>query len=94
MKVDNIKPQVVRFVIPNIHMPSCRPLNLGCATGHPSFVMLLVFIHEPRSRSAWLAQRAWSPLDRRQEIDLASSEGLDVTKVARHRARHSERYGS
>ena len=39
---------------------SCRLLNLGCATGHPSFVRLFVFIHEPGSRSTWPAQRAWA----------------------------------
>merc|ERR1712176_828409 len=43
IKVDNIKPQVDRFVFPNgtgvMVLASGRPLNLGCATGHPSFVL-------------------------------------------------------
>merc|ERR1712014_134471 len=43
MKVENIKPQVDRFVFPDGHgiivLASGRLLNLGCATGHPSFVM-------------------------------------------------------
>merc|ERR1712060_975122 len=43
IKVENIKPQVDRFVFPNgsgiIILASGRLLNLGCATGHPSFVM-------------------------------------------------------
>merc|ERR1711988_80581 len=43
MKVENIKPQVDRFVFPDGHdvivLASGRLCNLGCATGHPSFVM-------------------------------------------------------
>merc|ERR1712010_302967 len=43
MKVENIKPQVDRFVFPDGHgvivLATGRLLNLGCATGHPSFVM-------------------------------------------------------
>merc|ERR1711869_135343 len=38
IKVDNIKPQVDRFVFPDGHgiiMLAWRLLNLGCATGHP-----------------------------------------------------------
>merc|ERR1711981_933071 len=41
IKVENIKPQVDRFVFPDGHgvimLASGRLLNLGCATGHPSF---------------------------------------------------------
>merc|ERR1719199_532141 len=44
IKVDNIKPQVDRFVFPDGHgiimLASGRLCNLGCATGHPSFVIL------------------------------------------------------
>merc|ERR1712070_641245 len=43
IKVENIKPQVDRYVFPNgngiIVLASGRLLNLGCATGPPSFVM-------------------------------------------------------
>merc|ERR1739844_790190 len=43
IKVENIKPQVDRFVFPDGHgvivLAAGRLLNLGCATGHPSFVM-------------------------------------------------------
>jgi len=39
----NIKPQVDRWVFPDGHgvlvLAEGRLLNLGCATGHPSFVM-------------------------------------------------------
>merc|ERR1711916_318636 len=50
MKVDNINPQVDRFVFPDGHgvvvLASGRLLNLGCATGHPSFVMSCSFTNQ------------------------------------------------
>merc|ERR1711918_43791 len=50
IKVDNIKPQVDRFVFPDGHgvimLASGRLCNLGCATGHPSFVMSSSFTNQ------------------------------------------------
>merc|ERR1719351_321822 len=50
IKVDNIKPQVDRFVFPDGHgvivLASGRLLNLGCTTGHPSFVMSCSFTNQ------------------------------------------------
>merc|ERR1711904_682905 len=50
MKVENIKPQVDRFEFPDGHgifvLASGRLLNLGCATGHPSFVMSRSFTNQ------------------------------------------------
>merc|ERR1712025_458853 len=50
IKCENIKPQVVRFVFPDGHgvivLASGRLLNLGCATGHPSFVMSCSFTNQ------------------------------------------------
>merc|ERR1712046_285406 len=50
IKVDNIKPQVDRFVSPDGHgiimLASGRLVNLGCATGHPSFVMSCSFTNQ------------------------------------------------
>merc|ERR1711935_1056101 len=50
MKVENIKPQVDRFAFPDGHgvivLASGRLLNLGCATGHPSFVMSCSFTNQ------------------------------------------------
>merc|ERR1712028_156743 len=50
IKVENIKPQVDRFVFPDWHgviiLASGRLLNLGCATGHPSFVMSCSFTNQ------------------------------------------------
>merc|ERR1712050_490337 len=50
VKVENIKPQVDRFVFDDGHgiimLASGRLLNLGCATGHPSFVMSCSFTNQ------------------------------------------------
>merc|ERR1712224_762072 len=50
IKIDNIKPQVGRFIFPDGHgvivLASGRLLNLGCATGHPSFVMSCSFTNQ------------------------------------------------
>merc|ERR1712217_889797 len=49
-KLENIKAQVDRFVFPDGHsiivLASGRLLNLGCATGHPSFVMSCSFTNQ------------------------------------------------
>merc|ERR1712242_161061 len=50
IKVENIKPTVDRFIFPDGHgvivLASGRLLNLGCATGHPSFVMSCSFTNQ------------------------------------------------
>merc|ERR1712177_118323 len=50
IKVENIKPQVDRFVFSDGHgiimLAEGRLLNLGCATGHPSFVMSCSFTNQ------------------------------------------------
>merc|ERR1712003_275295 len=50
IKVENIKDQVDRFEFPDGHgvivLASGRLLNLGCATGHPSFVMSCSFTNQ------------------------------------------------
>merc|ERR1719468_637705 len=50
MKVENIKPQGDRFLFPDGHgvivLAAGRLLNLGCATGHPSFVMSCSFTNQ------------------------------------------------
>src|SRR5579859_4934420 len=48
--VVNIKPQVDRYLLPNgrhiILLAEGRLVNLGCATGHPSFVMSASFTNQ------------------------------------------------
>merc|ERR1719456_2059531 len=50
LKTENIKPQVDRFEFPDGHgviiLASGRLCNLGCATGHPSFVMSCSFTNQ------------------------------------------------
>merc|ERR1711997_1180817 len=50
IKMENIKPQVDRYVFPDGHgiivLAAGRLLNLGCATGHPSFVMSCSFTNQ------------------------------------------------
>jgi adenosylhomocysteinase len=47
---ENIKPQVDKFIFPDgkavIMLAEGRLLNLGCATGHPSFVMSCSFTNQ------------------------------------------------
>merc|ERR1712118_592014 len=56
IKVENIKPQVDRFEFPDGHgiiVLACgRLLNLGCATGHPSFVMSCSFTNQTLAQVA------------------------------------------
>ena len=50
IKRDTIKPQVDRFEFPDGHniimLAEGRLINLGCATGHPSFVMSFSFTNQ------------------------------------------------
>jgi adenosylhomocysteinase len=50
IKEINIKPQVDKFVLPNGHeiivLARGRLVNLGCASGHPSFVMSTSFTNQ------------------------------------------------
>jgi len=65
IKVENIKPQVDRFVFENgngiIVLASGRLLNLGCATGHPSFVMSCSFTNQTLAQLDLL--RNWKETD-------------------------------
>lgn len=50
VRCENIKPQVDRFVFPDgkgvLVLAEGRLVNLGCATGHPSFVMSCSFANQ------------------------------------------------
>merc|ERR1712149_94492 len=65
IKIDNIKPQVDRYVFPNgngiIVLAAGRLLNLGCATGHPSFVMSCSFTNQTLAQLDLL--RNWKETD-------------------------------
>merc|ERR1712151_686736 len=86
-KVENIKPQVDRFVFRDGHgvivLAAGRLLNLGCATGHPSFVMSSSFTNQTLAQLDLL--RNWKEVDQskkyKNEVYLLPKE-LDE-KVAR-----------
>merc|ERR1711904_79960 len=61
IQVENIKAQVDRYIVPDgkgiIVLASGRLLNLGCATGHPSFVMSCSFTDQPLAQLALWKER-------------------------------------
>jgi adenosylhomocysteinase len=61
IKKIEIKPQVDRFVFPDGHsiylLAEGRLVNLGCATGHPSFVMSNSFTNQCLAQIALAAER-------------------------------------
>src|SRR4029077_13104196 len=62
----NIKPQVDKFVFPNgkaiLVLAEGRLVNLGCATGHPSFVMSNSFTNQVLGQLALWTEPGKSPL--------------------------------
>ena len=62
----NIKPQVDEFVFPDGHsvimLAEGRLLNLGCATGHPSFVMSNSFTNQTIAQIELFTKTADYPL--------------------------------
>jgi adenosylhomocysteinase len=61
VKKDNIKPQVDHYVFPDgkkiIVLASGRLVNLGCATGHPSFVMSTSFTNQVLAQLALWSEK-------------------------------------
>jgi adenosylhomocysteinase len=66
VKEINIKPQVDKFVLPNgralIVLARGRLVNLGCATGHPSFVMSTSFTNQTLAQIALWTESENYPL--------------------------------
>ena len=65
-KIVNVKPQVDRFTLPNGHriilLAEGRLVNLGCATGHPSFVMSNSFSNQVLAQIALWKDHAKFPI--------------------------------
>merc|ERR1739849_2761 len=80
IKVENIKPQVDRFEFPDKHgvivLAAGRLLNLGCATGHPSFVMSCSFTNQTLAQLDLL--RNW------KETDASKKYKNDVYLLPKH----------
>ncbi|KDQ10271.1 hypothetical protein BOTBODRAFT_164029 [Botryobasidium botryosum FD-172 SS1] len=66
VKAVNVKPQVDRFTMPNgrhiILLAEGRLVNLGCATGHPSFVMSCSFANQVLAQIALFTRPQDFPL--------------------------------
>jgi adenosylhomocysteinase len=67
---NEIKPQVDRFVFPDtkrgiIILASGRLLNLGCATGHPSFVMSCSFTNQTLAQIELWTNRSTGKYDKK-----------------------------
>merc|ERR1711964_647898 len=102
IKVENIKPQVDRFVFPDGHgvivLASGRLLNLGCATGHPSFVMSCSFTNQVLGQldllSNWKQGKGYKNdvylLPKELDEKVASlhlpSLGAELTKLSKEQA--------
>lgn len=66
VEVSNIKPQVDRYTMPSgrhlILLAEGRLVNLGCATGHPSWVMSCSFTNQVLAQIALWTDNASYPL--------------------------------
>ncbi|HEY5655929.1 MAG TPA: adenosylhomocysteinase, partial [Woeseiaceae bacterium] len=83
---ENIKPQVDHVIFPNgkriILLAEGRLVNLGCATGHPSFVMSTSFTNQV------LAQiELWTNADNYEKKVYVLPKNLDEKVAALHLAR-------
>ncbi|KAI7907023.1 adenosylhomocysteinase [Cokeromyces recurvatus] len=87
--VSNIKPQVDRFTMKNgrhiILLAEGRLVNLGCATGHPSFVMSNSFSNQVLAQiTLWTESEKWSvgvhtlPKKLDEEVARSHLSKLDV----------------
>ena len=84
MRRQNIKPQVDRFIFPDGHgvivLAEGRLLNLGCATGHPSFVMSCSFTNQASAGRGRGVQ--WAAGARASPCRLCSSPRLRLQVIA------------
>ena len=99
VREDEIKPQVDRFFLKNgrslLLLARGRLMNLGCATGHPSFVMSNSFTNQVMAQLAlWQAQPALAvgvtKLPKRLDEEVARLHleklGVKLTKLTKGQA--------
>merc|ERR1711899_476303 len=102
IKCENIKPQVDRFVFPDGHgvivLAAGRLMNLGCATGHPSFVMSCSFTNQALAQidlnRNWTTDKAYKNdfylLPKRLDEKVArlhlGALGAEMTKLTKEQA--------
>ncbi|GAB0139288.1 S-adenosyl-L-homocysteine hydrolase [Epichloe bromicola] len=78
--VQNIKPQVDRFLMKNgrhiILLAEGRLVNLGCATGHSSFVMSCSFTNQVLAQI--LLFKAEDPVFGKKYVEFGKTQKLEV----------------
>jgi adenosylhomocysteinase len=101
VKEENIKQQVDRFVLPNgrslIVLAKGRLVNLGCATGHPSFVMSTSFTNQTLAQVELWANRGTDKYEKKvyvlpKHLDEKVAKlhidklGVELTKLSKEQA--------
>ena len=91
LKWDEIKPQVHHVVWPDgkkiIVLAEGRLVNLGCATGHPSFVMSNSFSNQTIAQiDLWLSHHAKPTIS---GTSYEQGEGLHAAQEARRKSRRA-----
>jgi adenosylhomocysteinase len=101
VKRQNIKPQVDKFTLPNgntiIVLAEGRLVNLGCATGHPAFVMSCSFTNQVIAQIAlWTEKGKYSVgvhvlpkhLDEKVARLHLDKLGVKLTKLSNHQSEY------
>merc|ERR1711968_48105 len=101
IKCINIKPQVDRFEFPDGHgvivLARGRLMNLGCATGHPSFVMSCSFTNQVIAQLELWNERSTGKYDKKvyvlpKKLDEKVAQlhlkklGVKLTKLSQEQA--------
>jgi adenosylhomocysteinase len=99
VKKINIKPQVDKFIFPDGHeiflLAEGRLVNLGCATGHPSFVMSNSFTNQVLAQiDLWNNRDVYKPsvytLSKKLDEEVARLHldkiGVKLTKLTQEQA--------
>ena len=97
IKRENIKPQVDKYTFPDGHsiflLAKGRLVNLGCATGHPSFVMSNSFTNQVLAQiDLWTNRREVSVTTLSKQLDEEVARlhlnklGIKLTKLTQKQA--------
>ncbi|MEW5800856.1 MAG: adenosylhomocysteinase [bacterium] len=97
IKRENIKPQVDKYIFPDGHaiylLAEGRLVNLGCATGHPSFVMSNSFTNQALAQiDLWTNPRGISVATLPKKIDEEVARlhlgklGVKLTRLTKEQA--------
>jgi adenosylhomocysteinase len=94
---ENIKPQVDKYIFPDGHalflLAEGRLVNLGCATGHPSFVMSTSFTNQTLAQmDLWESKREIGVYTLPKKLDEEVARlhleklGVKLTKLTKEQA--------